>query len=201
MKRIIFCLFLYSLISWGFHQNFNSPSVEAAPSLNSETLDHLEYLVEQYQINLKSQQIEMVQDKCSQILQNEVTNLKTQLNYQQEGYEALIQYTDNSLTFIVDDLRHMQEDASIINLAQVKLNKIKGSLQSSFKVYASALGESLELGERCVTYPQAFVASLHEINNRRQLALTSSQNLLEFIKNDLKGALAEIQERLLLLEH
>ena len=95
----------------------------------------------------------------------------------------------------------MQEDASRINLTQVELDKLESKLERSFNIYQTNLDDILALGSHCLDNPEAFLASLHEINERRQLILEDTTTFLDFVNQDLQAAMAEVQERLLMLEH
>ena len=175
-------------------------TIQPSAAFRQSALKHLTRLIQTYNISLSQAEINLVVDNCQEVLQFTIRALPLQVDQTTANYQSLIKTVKSSLNFIRDDLRQMNEDSSSIDLVLVSFNQLDSNFQTDFRAYKLSLTELLSLDVNCHYNPQAFIAGLQEVDNRRKLVEASAQQVVDYIDSDIEVALAEIQERLLVLE-
>ena len=191
----------FSLLIWSFLPQVGySQTTSVNAREQQQIINHLSALMQTYQVDLTVAETATVRQTCIAstdrlaATQNNLISVK-------EQYNQLLALIRNSLSFMTDDLRRMQEDSSIINLARVQFNRLDADFLAAVEVYETSLTNLIILEDVCQAQPAVFVAGLHEIESRRRLVHTAGTELLQFIDETLSDALSEVQQRLLILEH
>ena len=173
---------------------------EVDPALQQQALSHFNRLAHIYGISLMSSQQEVVSKQCQGLLSTTLQGISDDWGRRRQKYNKLLTTIESSLGLVTDDLRHMGEDGSAIDLASLQFTEVEREFSVSANAYERILQDLLTLESSCQHYPLATVAGLYEFNIRRRAVQTAATELLSFTELELNEAMIVTQKRLIHLE-
>lgn len=187
---VVFCLTSLS----GARLYAQAQSSSRQSNAREQAINHLEQLVQTYNIALSDDEENQVITVCRDLQISTIQTLSAEAEPLQKKYQDVSQSIDSTIKFTANALHIMSEDSSNLDLASIHLSDYMEEFNSAMVVYVQSLDDLLVID--CQIFPDLFVAGLEEARFRRKLVLSAAEDIAQFRDVELKSAFDAALERL-----
>ena len=145
---------------------------------------------------LDEAELEIVIQDCREIINQSIVALELKLTADRQKYDFFFEATNNSLNFIANNLRQIAHTSDKINGLTGELQVLQTGFLSALDLYQNSLNELMALSDTCSDQPEVFVSRLRQVYLKRGVVLSSIEELIHFIENDLTEILSDLEEEL-----
>ena len=178
VSLVLFLILLGATLLNGFLDTKPAQAQEATPPILDEA------------------ELEIVIQDCREIINQSIVALEIKLTSDRQKYDFFFEATNNSLNFIANNLQQIAHDPDKINGLTGELQVLQTGFLSALDLYQSSLNELMALSDICSDQPEVFVSRLKQVYLNRGVVLSSVEELIYFIENDLTEILSDLGEEL-----